>query len=99
MKIALIAAALMAFAGTASAAGEPAAAKVCLGCHQVNQKVFGPAFKDVADKYRGNANAEAHIVGVIQNGSKGVWTTFTMTPQKQVSPEDAKTLAKWIMSL
>lgn len=101
MKSALIAAAAMlAFAGAAAAAApEPAAAKACLGCHQVDKKVFGPAFKDVAKKLKGDAKAEETIINTIHNGSKGVWGTFAMPAQPQVKPEDAKALAKWILSL
>lgn len=102
MKAVLIAAAMLAVTGTAAAAGaEPAAAKVCLGCHQIDKKVFGPSFKDVsaALKKKDAAKAEETIVNVIHNGSKGVWGTFAMPAQTQVKPEDAKALAKWILSL
>ncbi len=98
MKTALIIAALLAVSGMASAAEAPVAAKACMGCHQVDKKVFGPMFKDVANKYKGDAKAEDHIVSVINNGSKGVWGTFAM-PKQNVSADDAKALAKWIMSL
>lgn len=100
MKTALIiAAVLMAFAGTASANQALAQKSGCLGCHQVDKKVVGPGYKDVAKKYKGNAKAEERIVGVIHNGSKGVWGAMPMPAQPQVKPDDAKALAKWIMSL
>jgi cytochrome c len=100
MKVALIAAAsLMIFAGTASADQALAQKSGCMGCHQIDKKVVGPAFKDVAKKLKGDAKAEDTIVGVIENGSKGVWGTFAMPAQKQVKPEDAKALAKWVLSL
>ncbi|NCS65400.1 MAG: hypothetical protein COS39_04210 [Hydrogenophilales bacterium CG03_land_8_20_14_0_80_62_28] len=100
MKTALIiAAALLAFAGTASASQSLAQKSGCLGCHQVDKKVVGPAFKDVAKKYKGNAKAEEHIAGVVHNGSKGVWGAMPMPAQSQVKSDDAKALAKWIMSL
>ncbi len=100
MKTALIiAAVLMAFTGTASANQALAQKSGCLGCHQVDKKVVGPGYKDVAKKYKGNAKAEEHIAGVIHNGSKGVWGTMPMPAQPQVKPDDAKALAKWIMSL
>jgi cytochrome c len=95
----LIAAGLMGFAGASFAAEPPAAAKACLGCHQIDTKVVGPAFKDVAKKLKGDTKAEAIITGVIHNGSKGVWGTFAMPAQTQVKPEEAKELAKWILSL
>lgn len=97
---ALIAAAmLVALSGSAAASQQLAQSKACLSCHQVAKKVVGPAFQDVAKKYKGDAKAEEHIVGVIKNGSKGVWGAVPMAKQPQVNDADAATLAKWIMSL
>lgn len=99
-KIALFsAAALIALAGPAIASQKLAQDKACLSCHQVAKKVVGPAFQDVAKKYKGDAKAEAHIVGVIKNGSKGVWGAVPMSKQPQANDADAAALAKWIMSL
>ncbi len=71
----------------------------CLSCHQVERKVVGPAYKDVAKKYKGDAKAEAHLVQVIQKGGKGVWGNVPMPPNPKVSEADAKALAAWILSL
>lgn len=99
-KITLIAAAaLISLSGSAFASQQLAQSKACMSCHQVAKKVVGPAFQDVAKKYKGDAKAEEHIVGVIKNGSKGVWGAVPMAKQPQVNDADAATLAKWIMSL
>jgi cytochrome c len=99
-KIALIiAAAMIALSGSASASQKLAQDKACLSCHQVAKKVVGPAFQDVAKKYKGDAKAEEHIVGVIKNGSKGVWGAVPMSKQPQVNDAEAGQLAKWILSL
>jgi cytochrome c len=72
----------------------------CLTCHNVDKKIVGPAYKDVAKKYAGDAKAEAHLVHVIQNGGMGVWGKVPMMkPVHPVSNEDAKKLATWILSL
>lgn len=76
----------------------PDSAKPCLGCHQVDKKVVGPAFKDIAKQYKGDPGAEARLADATVNGSKGVWGAYTMLKQN-VSPEDAKAIAHWIMSL
>jgi cytochrome c len=99
-KLSLIAAAaLIALSGTAFASQKLAQDKACLSCHQVDKKVVGPAFKDVAKKYKGDAKAEEHILGVIKNGSKGVWGAVPMSKQPQVNDADAGAIAKWILSL
>lgn len=100
MKTALIAiAALLAFSGTAVANQKLAQSKGCLGCHQIDKKVVGPAYKAVANKYKGDAKAQAHLVEVIQKGGKGVWGTIPMPPQGSVKPAEAAILAKWVLSL
>ncbi len=93
------AAALALTAGVASADMALAQKSACLSCHQVDKKVVGPAFKDVAKKYKGDAKAEEHIVGVIKKGGKGVWGPVPMPPHPQVSDENAKKLAEWVLSL
>jgi cytochrome c len=76
----------------------PAAAKPCLGCHQVDKMVVGPAFRDVAKQYKGDPKAGERVINAIHNGSKGVWGVYTM-PKQNVGPEDAKAIARWILSL
>lgn len=100
MKYTLIAAAaLLALSGSAMADEALAKKKACLSCHQVAKKVVGPAFKDVANKYKGDAKASEHLVTVIQKGGKGVWGNVPMPPQPMVKPDEAAALAKWVMSL
>ncbi|MBD9679914.1 c-type cytochrome [Pseudomonas sp. PDM18] len=71
-------------------------AKACVACHAVNKSVVGPAFKEVAAKY--GADGVAHISNSIKTGSKGVWGPIPM-PANAVSPDEAKTLAEWIVTL
>lgn len=71
----------------------------CLGCHAVDKKKVGPAFRDVAAKYRGDAGAEAHLVNVIGKGGRGVWGVMAMPPNPQVSEADRKILARFVLSL
>ncbi len=94
-----IVAALPFLTAPAQASQALAQAKACMSCHQVAKKVVGPAFQDVAKKYKGDAKAEAHIVDVIKVGSKGVWGALPMARQSQVNDAEAVTLAKWILSL
>src|SRR5271169_2451356 len=56
----------------------------CLACHAVDHKVVGPAWKDVAAKYKGNASARDTLVEKVMKGGKGNWDKVTggmvMTP-------------------
>lgn len=72
-----------------------ASSKACLACHSVDNKVVGPAFKEVAAKYNGDV---AHIANSIKNGSTGNWGPVPMAPNP-VNDEEAANLAAWISSL
>lgn len=101
MKAVLIAAAaaLALTAGVASADEALAKKSACMSCHQMEKKVVGPALKDIAKKYKGDAKAVDHFVTVIKKGGKGVWGPIPMPPHPQVSDDNAKALAKWIAGL
>lgn len=73
-------------------------AKACVGCHSVDNKVLGPALKDVAAKYAGKADAVELIMKSIKGGSTGQWGPIPMAPNP-VTDEEAKTLASWIVTL
>lgn len=72
--------------------------KNCLACHSIKEKVLGPALKDVAAKYSGQADAAALLAAKIQKGSTGVWGEVPMPPN-DVTPAEAQTLAQWVLSL
>jgi cytochrome c len=101
MKAVVIAAAaaLALSAGAASADQALAQKSACMSCHQVDKKVVGPAFKDVAKKYKGDAAAHDRLVGVVKKGGKGNWGQVPMPPHPQVSDADAKKLVDWVLSL
>jgi len=72
----------------------------CLSCHKVNTKVVGPAFKDVAAKYRSDPAALDKISEQIHNGGAGKWGPAVMPPYHTlVTDAQADALARWIMSL
>jgi len=73
------------------------AANNCLACHSVDQKVVGPAYKDVAAKYKGRADAVAYLTGKIKGGSAKVWgDVMVMPPNTGVSDADIKVIAEWL---
>ena len=76
-----------------------AKSKNCLGCHAVESKLVGPAFHEVADKYRDDKGAGAQLAMKIRKGGSGVWGPMAMPANTQVSEADAKKLAAWVLSL
>ena len=97
--LAFTALALAATAAPALASEELAKKNACTACHGIDRKLVGPAYKDVAAKYRGDAKAEAMLAEKVKKGSQGVWGPVPMPPNANVKDEDAKTLVKWILSL
>jgi cytochrome c len=71
----------------------------CTACHQVDKKVVGPAYKDVAKKYKGQPGAEAKLVEKVKKGGSGVWGPVPMPPNAAVPDGDVKKLVDWILSL
>lgn len=72
----------------------------CLMCHSVDKKILGPAYKDVAAKYKGDKTAEARLIQKVKAGGSGAWGDMPMPPNSpQVKDEDIKTLVQWILSL
>jgi cytochrome c len=98
-RIAIAIAAVLAFAGTAQASEELAKKNNCTVCHKIEGKLVGPAYKDVAAKYRGDAKAEAMLIEKVKKGGMGVWGPIPMPPNTAVKDEDIKTLVKWVLAL
>ena len=89
--IAAVVAVGMATAGTASAQEALAKSSGCLNCHDVATKKLGPAFKEVAAKYKGKADAEAKLVTMLST-AKG-------HPEVKAKGDDLKGIVKWVLSL
>lgn len=70
----------------------------CLSCHSVDEKIVGPAFKDVVAKYSRDPDAIANMMQSIKNGSRGKWGRMPMPAHASLSNEDLKTLATWVMT-
>ena len=85
---------------TSTAAAEELAKKSnCLSCHGIEQKLVGPAFKDVAAKYKDDAAAVDMLLDKVKNGGSGNWGDIPMPPNPTVSEEDARTLVEWVLAL
>lgn len=71
----------------------------CLTCHKVDEKLIGPSYRDVANKYE---NTEANVKMLAEkiiNGGKGVWGEVAMTAHPAVTQADAEQMVKYILLL
>lgn len=71
----------------------------CKACHSVKEKMLGPAFKDVALKYKGNSTAMATISKKIISGGSGTWGDASMPAHPTLADADVKSMVKYILSL
>jgi cytochrome c len=76
-----------------------AQANGCTACHAVDQKIVGPAFKDVAAKYKSSANALDTLTKKVRSGGSGAWGSVPMPAQTGPSDADLKAILTWILAL
>lgn len=86
-------------AGTALANVDIAKKNGCMACHGVDKKIVGPAFKDIAAKYRSDSGAAANLAKQVRIGSKGVWGGVAMPPQAGIGDDDLNKVVAWILKL
>lgn len=98
-RVALVAATGILMAAPALASVELAKQKNCLACHAVDKKLVGPAYKDIAAKYKADKNAPAMLAKKIREGGVGVWGQIPMPANPQVNEQEAQALAKWVLSM
>ncbi|MEM5439129.1 c-type cytochrome [Paraburkholderia diazotrophica] len=100
---AVLLAGALTLAGTAraeSAQGLTLAQKEnCMSCHSVTRQFMGPALHDVAARYASRSDASHYLTRKIIEGSAGVWGAVPMPANTQVTPDEAASLASWIMTL
>ena len=71
----------------------------CAACHAVDKTIVGPAYNQVATKYRGDKTAAAKLEQKVKAGGSGVWGPVPMPPNTAVPDADIKALVSWILSL
>lgn len=87
-----------ALAQNAAAAKALASKNACLACHAVDKKLVGPAFKDVAAKHTGQADALEKVSARIKSGGAGMYGPVPMPAQAQLKDDELKLLAGWILA-
>ena len=94
-------------AGVAALSAAPARAQnvdellkkhACLACHQVDKKLVGPSYKEVAAKYRTQKDAQKMLAEKVKKGGVGVWGQIPMPPNAAVPDGDVAAMVKWILA-
>lgn len=102
MKKLVIAAALAALSASAAADDTEGLALAkkngCDACNGVTNKIVGPAFSDIAAKYKGNAGAAADLAAKVKAGTKGAWGPIPMPAQAHVKDDEIKTTVAWVLA-
>ena len=99
MKIILAGIVCGAFVATPVLADEALAKKHnCTACHAIDKKLVGPAYKDVAAKYKGQ-DVAAKLEDKVKKGGSGVWGPIPMPPNAAVPDADIKKLVDWVLRL
>ena len=80
-----------------ASAADLAKEKACLSCHGVDNRVVGPAFRDVAQRYKGQDGAQAHLLDKLRRGGGGAWGPLPMPPNPDLKEEEARALLAWIL--
>lgn len=75
-----------------------AQSKNCMSCHNIDKKVVGPSYKEIAAKYKGDKAAPARMASRIREGGGGTWGVVKMPSNPQLSEADANKLALWVLS-
>jgi cytochrome c len=88
-------------AGGSMAADMPELAKKtgCTACHAIDKKIVGPGWQEVANKYKGDADAATKLTTKIAKGGSGVWGAIPMPAQPKLSEADNKELVAFILGL
>jgi cytochrome c len=71
----------------------------CLTCHDVDETLRGPAWRDVAKRYRGQPEVEEILVKKVHEGGGGAWGNDYMSANKRAGIDNIRILVRWILTL
>ena len=74
-------------------------ANACIACHQRDQRVVGPSFREVAAKFAGDGDAAAKLSRKIREGGAGNWGKVPMPPHPAISEAELRQMVAWILQL
>jgi cytochrome c len=70
----------------------------CLSCHAETKKIIGPAFRDIAEKYRQTPSAQQYLALRVKNGGSGIWGVVAMPANKNISDTDLEKITQWVLN-
>ncbi len=71
----------------------------CFNCHQVEQRIIGPSYLEIADRYRGQPAALDTAAKRVREGSTGVWGPVPMLPHPQHTTDEVTIMLRWVFGL
>lgn len=72
----------------------------CKTCHAIDEKITGPPFREVANKYAGMPDTiVTYLAKKVISGGSGVWGTVMMTPHPALAQADAEAIVKYVLLL
>ncbi len=95
---AAVATTLLVSSGIAQASPDLAKKHNCTACHAIDKKMIGPAYQDVAKKFKGQPDAAEKLTKSVKAGSSGIWGPVPMPPNPGVPDADIKTLVDWVLA-
>jgi cytochrome c len=75
-----------------------ARSNACLGCHAVDRKLVGPAFNEIAARYKGDPQALDKLSKKVKDGGSGVWGVIPMPSHPRMSDADIRTVVQWVLA-
>ncbi|MDD3764604.1 MAG: c-type cytochrome [Nevskiales bacterium] len=95
-SLALAAGLMTAFGAQAGAPTDILGKYACSGCHAVDTKIVGPAFAEVAAKYKDKEDLKGYLTQSIRSGGMGKWGQIPMPPQPAITDEELQQVVDWL---
>lgn len=71
----------------------------CFNCHALEQRVVGPALREIAEKYAAEEGALELSLQRVREGSTGVWGAAQMLPHADLEDAQLRAMLSWIFSV
>lgn len=71
----------------------------CSSCHAPDRAVVGPSYRDIAERYRGQADVVDKLAAKVKQGGSGNWGAVPMSAHSDVTDLQLKEMVEWILSL
>ena len=78
-------------------ASTPAERYACVACHGTDKRIVGPSFREIAERYKGDAAAPAKLAAKVRDGGAGAWGAVPMPPHPQIPSGDLDAVIAWVL--